>query len=223
MALSVLAETIRRRMFELDIRTVKALEEKAGVPKDTVRNLMSGRTKSFRNDKLEAVARALDMPIDALLTARQTDKNTPAEKRAAHLNTFNVPFYDVRASMGPGAFNDAERVIGHVPFQRDWLERIVPGDLDHLAVVEAIGDSMVPTIMSGDRVVLNLAATSLVDGDVFALLLQDSLLIKRVFIAPGGIELRSDNPEHPAWTISRKEADDIRVIGHAAIKVGRLH
>lgn len=66
-ALSPLAQRIRLRMAELGYRTIKELEDKAGVPRDSVRRLLSGKTDTPRTSKLEPLARALDMEVDELV------------------------------------------------------------------------------------------------------------------------------------------------------------
>lgn len=54
-------------MAEKGYRTIKELEDKAGVPRDSVRRLLSGRTETPRSSKLEPIARALDMEVDELV------------------------------------------------------------------------------------------------------------------------------------------------------------
>ncbi|MBL4906616.1 MAG: helix-turn-helix domain-containing protein, partial [Sneathiella sp.] len=65
--LSLLSEVIRRRMYDLNIRTIKALEDEADVPRDTIRNVLSGRTKTIRANKLGPIADALKIEISELI------------------------------------------------------------------------------------------------------------------------------------------------------------
>ncbi len=214
--LSILSENIRRRMYELDVRTYKALEIKAGVPRDSVRNLLSGRTKSIRAEKLEPIAAALNMTVEDLISEDQK----PQEPQGDDIVT--LPRYDIRLAAGAGAFPDREQVVDHIPFNRRWLKSIISGSLDQLVVVEVDGESMEPAIRSKDEVLINLADTSIVDGGICAILMNDTLVIKRVFLSPDGLEIRSDNPQHPSWTVKGRAMDNMRIVGRAVVRVGRL-
>lgn len=67
---SPIAEVVRRRMYELDIHTFADLERRAGVPKDTVRNLMNGRSRQPRPESLRGIARALEVSVSELYGER---------------------------------------------------------------------------------------------------------------------------------------------------------
>ncbi len=213
--LSILSENIRRRMYELDVRSYKALEIKAGVPRDSIRNLMSGRTKSIRAEKLEPIAAALQMTVEELVSDGRTEPAQGEEE------IVKLPRYDVRLAAGAGAFPDTEQVIDYIPFNRKWLKSVVPGGVEKLVVVEVDGDSMEPSIRSKDEILINLSDTVVVDGGIFAILMNDALVIKRVFRSPDGLEIRSDNDRHPSWTI-RDEGSSLIIVGRAVVRVGRL-
>jgi transcriptional regulator with XRE-family HTH domain len=64
-----LATRIREGMHRADIRTIKELENRARVPRDSVRRLLSGRTQEPRSAKLEPIAQALGMTVAELIGA----------------------------------------------------------------------------------------------------------------------------------------------------------
>lgn len=247
--LSAIAQVIRRRMWELDIRTVAEVERRAdaiarrhgdSVKKDTVRHLLSGRTQNPRSNKLRYIAEALDMSLPALVGAHEDrmeeeqaeplrasgSSSAPVPERVgerAGQDYVFVPRYDVRMAAGAGAFPTEEAVLDHMPFPRDWLARQLAGQpANHLAVVQAMGESMEPVIRSGDDVLLNLTETAVADGGIYALMVNDTLVIKRCFMGPEGIEIRSDNPTSPSWTVRRADMADLRVVGRAVLRIGRL-
>lgn len=240
--LSAIAQIIRRRMWELDIRTVAEVERRAdaiarrhgdSVKKDTVRHLLSGRTQNPRSNKLRFIAEALDMSLPALVGAadggvegtalRERSTSAAPSQDVGEGDYVFVPRYDVRMAAGAGAFPTEEAVVDQMPFPRDWLARQLAGQpANHLAVVQAMGESMEPVIRSGDDVLLNLSETTVADGGIYALIVNDTLLIKRCFMGPQGIEIRSDNPTSPSWTVSRQDMADLRVVGRAVLRIGRL-
>ncbi|MFA7429097.1 MAG: S24 family peptidase [Rhodospirillaceae bacterium] len=242
--LSAIAQIIRRRMWELDIRTVAEVERRAdgiakrngdSVKKDTVRHLLSGRTQNPRSNKLRYIADALEMSLPALVGAidgadhdegrglgHRSTSAAPPEARGDD-DYVLVPRYDVRLAAGAGAFPTDEAVADYLPFPRDWLARQLAGQpANHLAVVQAMGESMEPVIRSGDDVLLNMNETMVADGGIYALIVNDTLVIKRCFMGPDGIQIRSDNPTSPSWTVKRGEMADLRVVGRAVLRIGRL-
>ncbi len=236
-------------MWELDIRTVAEVERRAdtiarrngdSVKKDTVRHLLSGRTQNPRSNKLRYIAEALEMSLPALVGAVEADESASDEgardggfrdraRQAAAAPDVSgddyvlVPRYDVRMAAGAGAFPTEEAVADYLPFPRDWLARQLAGQpANHLAVVQAMGESMEPAIRSGDDVLLNMSETAVADGGIYALIVNDTLVIKRCFMGPDGIQIRSDNPTSPSWTVKRADMADLRVVGRAVLRIGRL-
>lgn len=107
----------------------------------------------------------------------------------------NVPFYNTFASAGFGALNDDVYVpddfIGLSPqwlFQRGLQK-------NKLAFILTSGDSMTPTIHHGDMLLVNRAATTPRDGQIYIIRSGDQLWVKRVQGIPGGIRLISDNKD----------------------------
>lgn len=215
--LSTVAQNIRQRMYDLDIRSYKALEDKAGITRDSIRNLMSGRTTALRATKLNPIAKALDISVDELTSAHQASPSKINE------NTILVPKYDMRMEATSGIFPNGEKVLDQTPFNRNWLKFAIKGQTENLAVVEIEGDSMEPTFRSGDEVLINLNDTSIVDSGIFALIQNETLVIKRIFSIPDGFEFRSENTSHPSWIVKTDNLNAIKIIGRAVVRVGRLN
>jgi phage repressor protein C with HTH and peptisase S24 domain len=112
-----------------------------------------------------------------------------------------VPQLQVSASAGPGALADAEPAIAHLGFDLRWLKRLTPSPRD-VSAITVRGDSMHPTLMDGDDILVDGsdAADRLRDG-IYVLRAEGTLLVKRVARHPasGRISIRSDNPAYPDW------------------------
>lgn len=125
-----------------------------------------------------------------------------------------IPRLDVRASAGPGATVDNESPLHDVGFDERWLRRLVSGRTDQLSMIRVEGDSMTPTLLDGDDIIVNLgdAAESLRDG-IYALRRDDTLMVKRLALNPISrlITIRSDNPAYPSWPDCK--LSQINVIG----------
>lgn len=83
-------------------------------------------------------------------------------------------------------------------------------------IVEVIGDSMSPTLESGDRVMVNLADVAPSPGGVFVLWDGLGVVVKRLEYIPGSdpiaVKIISDNPAHTTY---ERTIEEIRIIGRA--------
>lgn len=134
-----------------------------------------------------------------------------------------VPKLDVEASAGPGAAPGLEATLGHYGFDRQWLQRISSGRPETLSIVRVRGDSMAPTLIDGDDILVERSGGSvkLRDG-IYVLQRDDALLVKRVTLTPnpGRLHIASDNPAYPSWPDCG--AADVQIIGRV-VWSGRRH
>lgn len=134
-----------------------------------------------------------------------------------------VPEVDVHFSAGNGHEVTYEVLDDSEPayYRRSWFvaERINPKYARRFRVV---GDSMETTMHSGDRVLVNLAETDVIDGKVYALRYGSSLRIKRLFRhLDGTLVLRSDNPRYAEEVVSPElAAEHITIIGRVRDRSG---
>jgi hypothetical protein len=132
-----------------------------------------------------------------------------------------VPRLDIGASAGAGAMADAERALGRIAFDEQWLRGMRVADRSRLSVVRVQGDSMAPTLSDGDEILVDGgdAAERLRDG-IYVLRIDEALVVKRVGLNPAGrsVSVRSDNPAYPSWPECDPRA--ISVVGRV-IWVGR--
>lgn len=125
-----------------------------------------------------------------------------------------VPFYDVKASAGLGAFNsEVYAPDDYIGLSKRWLA--VRGFyLSYLAFITASGDSMHPTISDGDMLLVTRAATQPKDGKIYVFRQGEQIWVKRVQGIMGGIRLISDNKElYSPIDVIFNEALDFEVIG----------
>lgn len=134
-----------------------------------------------------------------------------------------VPKLDVEASAGPGSAPGLEATLGHYGFDRQWLQRISGGRPENLSIVQVRGDSMSPTLIDGDDILVERVDGSkrLRDG-IYVLQRDDALLVKRVTLSPsaGRLHIASDNPAYPSWPDC--DAGGVQIIGRV-VWSGRKH
>lgn len=162
-------------------------------------------------DGLHALANAGGVSVEWLVSGKA--ERAPALPAGNFADEFAlVPRYDVKAAGGGGAIVQSEQVVDHLAFRREWLHQhgLRAGKL---ALIEATGDSMAPTISKGDLV---LVALDQVDGNdgVYVLRRGNALLVKRLqHLSDGRVKVISDNPAYEAEVISPERLQNVQVLG----------
>jgi phage repressor protein C with HTH and peptisase S24 domain len=120
----------------------------------------------------------------------------------------------VMASAGPGAIVTEEVGKPYFGFDERWLKALTTTAPENLSIVRVEGDSMSPTLNSGDDILVDLgdASARLRDG-IYVLRVDDALLVKRLALHPMGrrVTVQSDNPAYPDWPDC--DLDEINCIG----------
>ncbi|MEQ8396456.1 S24 family peptidase [Thalassobaculum sp.] len=125
-----------------------------------------------------------------------------------------IPRYDAVLAAGHGSLNERSRVIEHIPFPRNFIiHKLGKRSTEGLAILEARGDSMEPTIGDGDLVMVDQTETEARDG-LIAFVMEDTSYIKRLRFGLGGVEVISDNRElYPPERLSKEQAERLTIIG----------
>lgn len=125
-----------------------------------------------------------------------------------------VPFLSVAASAGGGVIAAEERAVRGLPFARAALRElgIAPADA---SVILVAGASMAPTLVDGDRVLVDRGDRRIGRG-VFVIREGDLLSVKRLAAAPDGYRVVSDNPD---FAERRVAAAALTIVGRARLLV----
>lgn len=164
-------------------------------------------------DKLEPLCEFLDLDPVWLITGSHGKWSKGAGKEVG-VSLVSVPEYDVHASAGGGFQIDHETKRDVWPFSRRYLVEELRLQPTSLAVLEVIGDSMEPTLRSGDRVMVNMTDKRVSQPGVFVLWDGDGTVVKRMELIPNTKPQRlrriSDNPLHQPYDVL---ASDTIIIG----------
>lgn len=127
---------------------------------------------------------------------------------------------DLRYGMG-GTFADGPVEVDRRPFSREWLRSITATAPRHLFWAIGDGDSMEPTIRSGEIVLIDRSqSTPRMDDGIWAVTHGEIGMIKRLRQLPNGtVELHSDNHlVRPQTAVD----GELHVIGRVIAVVRRL-
>lgn len=133
-----------------------------------------------------------------------------------HGDMIYIPLFDLRASAGPGAFNDQEQVLVMRPFARDYIRRELHILHNEIALVTVVGNSMEPEIHSGDVVLVDRKDKDISVEGPHLVRVDGSLLVKLVQRRPGGVlRVASKNELYPPFDINvmSGELSDFEVLG----------
>lgn len=136
---------------------------------------------------------------------------------------FPVPEVDVRAAAGAGALNDDQPdEIGVWPLSARVIEQELRAPPNALKVISVQGDSMLPTLSDGDRIMVDTSHKAPSPPGIYVLWDGAGLVTKRVTLIPGDppqVRLHSDNPLYSAYDCHPEE---VSVVGKVVLAAKRL-
>lgn len=121
----------------------------------------------------------------------------------------------VKAKLGAGSslVTNGE-ASGLYAFRKDFLRRVGLDGNGDLVLFDVMGDSMAPTIYHMDTVLVSRRETDPVSGQIYAIRVDDELLVKRILREPGKLIVKSDNPAYGTFEINLAEPSaSVEIIG----------
>jgi len=138
--------------------------------------------------------------------------NVFIHKQSGHDVEFKyIPKVAARLSAGTGSFDCKETVTDYLSFQTKWLAS--KGSANNMVAMEVFGQSMEPVIKEGDTVLIDQSQKNILAGAIYAVGVEDTILVKRLEKHPNKLVLCSDNKDYEPIYLEREEADKIRIIG----------
>ncbi len=179
--------------------TLDALAERLGTSKQTIHRYENGIISNIPHDKVRALARALEVAPSELM-GWESDELTEgvSVKRLPLLGEIacGVPIY-------------AEQENGSYVY--------VSAELDADFCLTAHGDSMRDArIYDGDTVFIK-KQSSVDNGEIAAVIIDDEATLKRVYFYPGEgkLILSPENPKYAPLVYINEELNSIKILGKA--------
>lgn len=127
----------------------------------------------------------------------------------------SVDYYpDVLASCGGGAF-ELSNIKEKIRIPKMCIEQYMP--LARYSVINAYGDSMQPTILSRDKLIVEFLESKVIkDNNIYIFYYNDRIFCKRLVQNIDSIVVISDNPDktiYPTSVIEKENMNDIYLIG----------
>ena len=227
---NLLADRIRYLMDHFGLSQTK-LGEKAGVKPSSVNAWLTGKTKQLKGDTALLLSRNIGVSYEWLVNGTGAPELRPVAaleegETPDQEGYVEIPFYEeLEFACGNGSTPtyEQEHDITRLSFRRSWFQKHhLNPDKCMSAVV--VGDSMEPCLHAGDVVVIDGNDTErIANGHVYAILLNDELLIKRLYRnLKGDITIHSDNADKfPEDTLMHDDESNVfRIIGRVVNKSG---
>jgi phage repressor protein C with HTH and peptisase S24 domain len=123
----------------------------------------------------------------------------------------NIPKVKARLSAGGGSFEVGSEIEGYYAFRKDWLA--TKGNRNKMVLMDIFGNSMEPEMKDGDTILIDESQKDILAGAIYAVGVDDTIMVKRVEKHPNKLVLLSDNKDYSAIYLQGNELNSIRIIG----------
>lgn len=123
----------------------------------------------------------------------------------------SVPHVKARLCAGDGSFEVGENIRDYWMFRTDWLKN--KGVSSGMILINVHGNSMEPELKDRDTVMIDTSRKEILAGSIYAVGIEDTIMVKRIEKHPGKLVLMSDNKDYEAIYLGKSEMDSVRIIG----------
>lgn len=214
------AARLHHLIHTLDLINDYGLSEKTGISRNTIKGILNRDTIGGKTAK--AIADALDIsykwvrygegPIErpkTILEEPNISVNSPIEDPYAYAY---IKKAKARLSAGGGVIPEEEFEDQRYAFIRSWLKTVASSE-SACVLMEIDGDSMRPTLESGDMVLVDQGRQDLISDGIYAFGEGDVINIKRLQRVYPNVRIVSDNPDRELYPSREIEPSSIRIIG----------
>ncbi|MCW4804859.1 XRE family transcriptional regulator [Enterobacter hormaechei] len=181
-----------------------------------------------RRGKLQDLAALLGTSVTYLLGDSSEDGII---KRQANMSSdvYRVDVLDLSVSAGPGNYmlSDYVEVLYAIEFTTEHARSLFGNrPQQDVKVMTVSGDSMAPTLVSGDRLFVDISVRHFQTDGVYSFVYGRTFHVKRLQMQGDKLAVLSDNPAYEKWYINEENQDQLYVMGkaliHESIKYNRL-
>lgn len=191
------------------------LARRIGVTQGTINQILTGKTT--KSKYAPDIAKALGVTLEWL-----NGESVPSGIRARSPNDIDfiqLTEVDIGYGMGGGTFIEEQGENNPRVFDPTWLREITRSPPEMLFIARGMGDSMMPTLLDNDILIIDRAQRRITQQDrIWAITYGELGMVKRVRRLPDGrFHLMSDNP---AISVVEATEDELNVVGRL-VWIGR--
>nr|DAN98890.1 MAG TPA: Repressor protein CI [Caudoviricetes sp.] len=217
--MATLSERLTSLMYEKGISQAE-LARLIGIKQPSVFKILSGETRNPK--KILEIATALNVDPHWLKTGegdpdpsyRIVEVSEPQKP-----NTVRIDILDVEASAGNGAYlSPTEQGLLSQEFDLTFFrQQFGRADAKHLKLITVKGDSMAPTLESGDLLYVDISENYFAADGLYVFTFDGQTFIKRLQKVGKEMLVISDNPTYKEWTFT--QGDDVFIHGRVVFSM----
>lgn len=217
--MATLSERLTSLMNEKGISQAE-LARLIGIKQPSVFKILSGETRNPK--KILEIATALNVDPHWLKTG-EGDPNPSYRivevSEPQNPNTVRIDILDVEASAGNGAYlSPTEQGLLSQEFDLTFFrQQFGRADAKHLKLITVKGDSMAPTLESGDLLYVDISENYFSADGLYVFTFDGQTFIKRLQKVGKEMLVISDNPTYKEWTFTQD--DDVFIHGRVVFSM----
>lgn len=191
-----------------------------GVKQPSIFKILSGQTLNPKN--ILEIATALNVDPHWLKTGE--GDSDPSYRivevsEPQNPNTVRIDILDVEASAGNGAYlSPTEQGLLSQEFDLTFFrQQFGRADAKHLKLITVKGDSMAPTLESGDLLYVDISENYFAADGLYVFTFDGQTFIKRLQKVGKEMLVISDNPTYKEWTFTQD--DDVFIHGRVVFSM----
>lgn len=211
--------------------SVSQLKDLMGVTHEMARRYTIGAAKP-RTEKMLKLAKALNSSAYYLeygVGNKGDSEVTTGSNLLTKSDVYRIEVLDLSVSAGPGTYmlSDYVDVLCAIEFTAEHARSLFGNrSQDDIKVMTVNGDSMAPTLVSGDRLFVDISVRHFVTDGVYSFVYGKTFHVKRLQMQGNKLAVLSDNRAYETWYIDEKSQDQLYIMGkaliHESIKYNRL-
>ena len=211
--MATLSERLTSLMYEKGISQAE-LARLIGIKQPSVFKILSGETRNPK--KILEIATALNVDPHWLKTGEgdpDPSYRIVEVSEPQNPNTVRIDILDVEASAGNGAYLSlTEQGLLSQEFDLTFFrQQFGRADAKHLKLITVKGDSMAPTLESGDLLYVDISENYFAADGLYVFTFDGQTFIKRLQKVGKEMLVISDNPTYKEWTFTQD--DDVFIHG----------
>lgn len=190
--------------------TLKELGEHIGLSESNTKRYEDGQIKTVGIDIIKKIALALDVPA-SYLTGWEDIHQYQKLSNYVPIIKKKIPLL-------------GEIAAGQPIYADEHIEEFLPVDDEVKAdfALKIKGDSMINAQINDGDIVFIRQQSDVDNGQIAAVLIDDSATLKRVYHMDGVIQLQAENPQYPPMIYSKNNCDECRILGLAVAVLGKV-
>jgi len=217
--MATLSERLTSLMYEKGISQAE-LARLIGIKQPSVFKILSGETRNPK--KILEIATALNVDPHWLKTGEgdpDPSYRIVEVSEPQNPNTVRIDILDVEASAGNGAYlSPTEQGLLSQEFDLTFFrQQFGRADAKHLKLITVKGDSMAPTLESGDLLYVDISENYFAADGLYVFTFDGQTFIKRLQKVGKEMLVISDNPTNKEWTFTQD--DDVFIHGRVVFSM----